>query len=128
MRKFKLGVALAAIALAVFVPAASAATKTTLHFDSAFMTNGASIWSGKITSSKASCANKRVVLIYKVRPGADQKIGSTKAKRSTGAVGHWWAFEKVGFAVKSSERYYALVKATSRCAGARSKVLNAISY
>ena len=127
MRKFKLGVALAAVALVVFVPAASAATKTTLHFDGAYMTNGASIWSGKITSSKASCANKRVVLIYKVRPGADQKVGSTKAKRSTGAVGHWWAFEK-RYAVKSSERYYALVKATSSCAGARSKVLNAISY
>ena len=46
----------------------------------------------------------------------------------TGAVGYYWAFEKVGFAVKSSERYYAKVKPTSSCAGARSPVLNAEAY
>jgi hypothetical protein len=106
----------------------SSKARTMLHFDGAFMTNGASVWSGKITSSNANCANKRLVLIYKQRSGADKKIASTKAKRSTGAVGHYWAFEKVGFAVKSSERYYAKVTATSKCMGARSKVLNAVSY
>ena len=37
----------------------------------------------------------------------------------TGATGYYWAFEKVGFAVKSSEKYYAKVKPTSSCSGAR---------
>ena len=43
-------------------------------------------------------------------------------------VGYYWAFEKVGFAVKSSEKYYAKVKPTSSCSGARSPVLNAVGY
>jgi hypothetical protein len=64
----------------------SSKARTMLHFDGAFMTNGASVWSGKITSSNANCANKRLVLIYKQRSGADKKIASTKAKRSTGAL------------------------------------------
>ena len=128
MRKFISIAAIAAVAVMAFVPAASAATKTGVTFDGAFMTNGASMWSGQVVSPKAKCANKRVVLIFKQRPGADQKIGSAKAKPVTGAVGYYWAFEKVGFAVKSSERYYAKVKPTSSCAGARSPVLNAEAY
>ena len=128
MRKLLSIAAIAAIAVIALVPAASAATKTAVKFDGAFLTNGASMWSGKIVSPKAKCANKRLVLIYKLRPGADKKIGSTKATRVTGALGYQWAYEKVGYAVKSSEKYYAKVKATDKCAGARSPVLNAVSY
>jgi hypothetical protein len=118
---------MAVIALVAFVPAASAAkAHTALTFDGAFMTNGASIWSGDVVSKK-KCANKRVVLIFKVRPGADKKMGSTKAAKKLDGSGYTWAFEKV-YAVKSSERYYAKVNATSKCKGARSPVLNAVSY
>jgi hypothetical protein len=49
-------------------------------------------------------------------------------ERVTGSRGYHWAYEKVGFAVKSSEKYYAKVKATDKCAGARSPVLNAVGY
>ncbi len=128
MRKFISIAAITGVAAVAFVPAASAATKTAVTFDGAFLTNGASMWSGQVISPKAKCANKRLVLIFKQRPGADQKIGSTKAEPVTGAIGYWWAFEKVGFAVKSSEKYYAKVKATNKCAGARSPVLNAVGY
>ena len=128
MRKLLSMAAIAAVAVMAFVPAASAATKTAVTFDGAFLTNGASMWSGQVVSPKTKCALKRVVLIFKQRPGADQKIGSTKAERVTGATGYHWAFEKVGYAVKSSEKYYAKVKATDKCAGARSPVLKAVSY
>jgi hypothetical protein len=128
MRKLLSIAAIAAISLVAFVPAASAATKTAVTFDGASMTNGASMWSGEVVSPKAKCANKRVVLIFKQRPGADQKIGSAKAKPVTGVIGYHWAFEKKGFAVKSSEKYYAKVKPTGNCSGARSPVLNAVSY
>lgn len=128
MRKLLSIAAIAAIAVMACVPAASAATKTAVTFDGAFLTNGASMWSGQVVSPKTKCALKRVVLIFKQRPGADQKIGSTKAERVTGSIGYHWAFEKVGFAVTSSEKYYAKVKPTDKCAGARSPVLNAVSY
>ncbi|MGH3337230.1 MAG: hypothetical protein ACRDPL_00140 [Propionibacteriaceae bacterium] len=128
MRRLISITALAAVAVMAFVPAASAATKTVVTFDGAFLTNGASMWSGQVVSPKTKCAHKRVVLIFKQRPGKDQKIGSAKAERVTGVVGYHWAFEKVGFAVKSSEKYYAKVTATEKCAGARSPVLNAVSY
>ena len=128
MRKLLSIAAIAAIAVMAFVPAASAATKTAVKFDGAILTNGASMWSGEVVSPKAKCANKRVVLIFKQRPGADKKIGSAKAEPVTGVVGYYWAFEKVGYAVKSSEKYYAKVKPTDACSGARSPVLKAEAY
>jgi hypothetical protein len=121
MRKVLSIAAIAAIAVMAFVPAASAATKTTVTLDDAFLTNGASMWSGQVSSKKAKCANKRVVLIFKERSGADKKVGSVKALPVTGVVGYHWAFEKVGYAVKASEKYYAKVKATDDCSGARSR-------
>ena len=110
-----------------FVPAASAKVyaKTTLKMDPVFLTNGATMWSGQVLApTNEKCANKRVVLIFKQRPGRDQKIGSTKAEPVTGQVGYYWAFEKVGFAAKPSERFYVKVKRTERpaCAAARSSV------
>jgi hypothetical protein len=128
MRKLLSIAAITAAAVMALVPAASAATKTAVTFDGAFLTNGASMWSGQVVSPKAKCANKRVVLIFKQRHGADQKIGSAKAAPVTGVTGYHWAFEKVGFAVKPSEKYYAKVKPTDKCAGARSPVLNAEGF
>jgi hypothetical protein len=89
--------------------------------DPVFLTNGGTMWSGKVLAKK-KCANKRVVLLFKQRSGKDQKIGSAKAEPVTGQVGHYWAFEKVGFAAKPSERYYVQVKRTESpaCASARS--------
>ncbi len=129
MRKLLSIAAIAAIAVMAFAPAASAATAhTAVTLDGAFLTNGASMWSGDVVSPKTKCAKGRTVLIYKVRPGADKKIGSTKTKPVTGVIGYYWAYEKEGYAVRASERYYAKVKATDSCKGARSAALYADSY
>ena len=125
MRKLLSIVAIAAIAVMAFVPAASAKVyaKTILTMDPVFLTNGGTMWSGKVLAPK-KCAKKRVVLLFKQRPGKDQKIGSTKAERVTGQVGYYWGVEKVGFAAKPSERYYVKAKRTDNpaCASGRSSV------
>ena len=100
----------------------SSKARTTLILDAVFLTNGASFWSGDIASPKAKCANKRAVTVYKVRPGADKKIGSDKAFKRLDGSGYSWGVEKVGYSVKSSERFYAKVSATDTCKGARSAV------
>jgi hypothetical protein len=129
MRKLLSITAIAAIAVMAFAaPSFAAKGHTAVTFDGAFLTNGASMWSGSVVSPKAKCGLNRVVLIYKVRPGADKKIGSTKAKTVTGVLGYHWAYEKTGYAVKSSERYYAKANATDKCKAARSPILNADSY
>ena len=141
MRKLLSITALAAVAVMAFsVPASagplpptapqapssgggnSSKARTTLILDAVFLTNGASMWSGDIASPKAKCANKRVVTVYKVRPGADKKIGSDKAFKGLDGSGYYWGVDKVGYSVKSSERFYAKVSATDKCKGARSAV------
>ena len=127
MRKLLSIAAIAAIAAMAFVPAASAKVyaKTTLTMDPVFLTNGGTMWSGKVVApTNKKCASKRVVLLFKQRAGKDQKIGSTKAEPITGQVGYYWAFEKVGFAAKPSERYYVKATRTEKpaCAPARSSV------
>ena len=127
MRKLLSIAAIAAIAVMAFAPAAPAKVyaKTTLTMDPIFLTNGGTMWSGKVVAKK-KCASKRVVLLFKQRPGKDQKIGSAKAEPVTGQPGYYWAIEKVGFAAKPSERYYVQVKRTDKpaCAAARSSVRN----
>ena len=119
--------AIAAISVMAFVPAASAKVyaKTILTMDPVFLTNGGTMWSGKVLAPKNKrCANKRAVLLFKKRPGKDQKIGSAKAEPVTGQAGYYWAIEKVGFAAKPGERYYVQAKRTDKpaCASARSSV------
>lgn len=127
MRKLVSIAALAAVAVMAFVPTASAAkSMTSVLLSNAFLTNGASMFDGELAAFK-SCGKKRVVLIYKQRPGADQRIGKTKAKPDSG-ITYSWDFEKVGYAVKAGERYYAKVKPTKKCMGARSAAVLANVY
>ena len=50
-----------------------------------------------------------------MRPGADKKIGSTKAKKKLDGSGYYWGFEKVGYSLKPSQKYTAKVAATATC-------------
>jgi hypothetical protein len=112
--------AIAAIAVVAFVPAASAATKarTKVTIDALFLSAGQTHWSGDIFSPRKACKHNRRVLIYKVRPGPDEKFGSTKSfKGLTAPTYHWTYFEWDAAPVGN---YYAKVKPTDRCQGDRS--------
>ena len=120
MRKLISTAAIAGIALVAFVPAASAAkkAKTTVTIDAAFLGNGQSFWSGGIASAKKACKNKRAVTIFLVRPGADEKIGTTKSYAHatvTGATGYFWDYAATLAAPEG--KYYAVVKPTAKCKG-----------
>ena len=104
-------VALAAMALAT---PAHAKTFTALTAE-AFYGNGETIFKGSVISVKKACANKRLVTVFRKRPGADQKIGSAKAKGTTLS---YWGFTKVGMLGQGT--YYAVAKATGQCSAGRS--------
>ena len=119
MHKFIVLVLVAALAALASAPVAQAAvTKTTLTLTSAFPGNGQSFWDGKIKSSRAACANKRTVTVY---TSAGKKIGSAKSSRMLNGKGYHWTVAARLFA-KTGSRYYAVVKATRSCGGAKSKV------
>lgn len=114
-------IAIAAVAVMVFVPAASAAkTYTALTTDGVFyLPSGETLFSGGVISVKKACANKRLVTIFRQRRGADQKIGATKSKEGLTIKGLYiWTFAKKGLLPQGT--YYSVVKATANCSGARS--------
>jgi hypothetical protein len=117
MRKLIILAIAAALAPLACVPAAMAAkTRTTVKMTSAFLGNGQSFWDGTIKSSKKACANKRSVTVY---TGAGKKIGTVKSHRVTGVAGYQWTLA-ARIAIKPGKRYYAKVKATPSCGGAKS--------
>ena len=119
MRKLIFLAIVAALAALACAPAAMAAgTKTTLTMTSAFLGNGQSFWDGTIKSSKRACAFKRTVTVY---TGAGKKIGSDKSYRDLHGTGFNWTVA-APIAVKPGKRYYAKVKATRSCAGAKSNI------
>lgn len=61
------------------------------------------------------------MLVFRVRPGKDQKIGSTKSFQGVVAKRCFWTLFKEGAA--PSGKYYAKVKPTDTCQGDRSKNL-----
>jgi hypothetical protein len=102
------------------VPAASAAgkTRTTVTIDAVFLASGQTHWSGDLISKRKACKNKRRVLIYRERAGADLKVGSTKSFKGMVDNGYYWTYFQMGAAQKG--KYYAKVKPTETCAGDRS--------
>ena len=105
------------------VPAAWAGTKTktTVTSDAVFLASGQTHWSGDMKSARKACKDKRRVLIYRARPGADVKVGSTKSFKGMVDNGYYWTYFKVGAA--PSGKYYAKVKPTDKCQGGQSKTL-----
>ena len=78
-------------------------------------------WVDDIISPRKACKNRRVVLIFRTRPGADAKVGSTRSYKGMVDNGYYWTFFKEGAA--QSGRYYAKVKPTDKCQGGQSKTL-----
>ena len=114
---------LAATAMSVALAGnATAATSTTVTTKAAFLGNGSSFWDGTIKSANKACALNRSVTVFQVKPGADKKIGTTKAQRVTGQPGYHWTLE-ARIAITTG-KYYAVAKPTASCGGDTSNVLN----
>lgn len=113
----------AVVVAAMLVPAAGAAgkTNTKVTMDAAFYASGQTHWAGDIFSPKKKCKNERRVLIFRVRPGADQKMGSTKSFKGISQPGYFWTFFIEGAAPTGN--YYAKVRPTTACKGDRSENL-----
>lgn len=119
----KRAVLLVAAIAVVCVPAASASAKTntTVTIDSVFLGAGETQWAGDIMSPRKACKNRRLVLIFRARAGADVKVGATRSFKGLVDNGYYWAFSKAGAA--KTGRYYAKVKPTDTCEGDRSGTL-----
>ncbi len=103
------------------VPAAFGADRanTTVTIDSAFYGSGQTHWAGDIMSPLKECKNDRRVLIFRVRPDEDARVGSTKSFRGiTDRKNYFWTYSEVGAAPRG--KYYAKVKPTDACQGDRS--------
>ena len=111
-----------AIAVAC-MPAAEAAGKATtrLTIDAVFLATGSTYWSGDIFSGRKACKNKRLVLVFRVRPGADQKVGQTRSFKGMVNNNYYWTMNKPG--AYPSGNYYAKVNPNARCKGDRSGLL-----
>lgn len=117
MRKAVLLVALAALATVASASAGGkASTRVTLDFIQP--TPGETIWTGDIFSSKKACKNKRKVLVFRQRPGADEKIGATRSYKGSDQPGYYWSYAEPG--LPAAGNYYAKVKPTDACKGDRS--------
>jgi hypothetical protein len=104
-------------------PVALAADKTpvAVFYDGAFYRSGETVWQGDLFGPKP-CAKGRRVFVFRVRPGRDQKIGSTRSRRATRTKNFYpWSFSEPG--VARFGEYYARVKPTDTCRGARSAVM-----
>jgi hypothetical protein len=115
---------LAVVCLTACVPAAWAATKktkTTVTIDAVFLASGQTHWSGDLKSAKKACKDGRKVTIYRMRPGADAKVGSTKGFKGLSDNGYYWTHFEMGAA--PAGKYYAKVAATKKCRGAQSKAM-----
>jgi hypothetical protein len=110
-----------AIATACVPAAAADKARTTVKLDGVVLGNGETQWGGSIASPSKACKNNRRVLVFRVRPGKDQKRGSTKSYKGPVAKGYFWTYSEQGAA--PSGKYYAKVKPTDACQGDRSKTV-----
>ena len=106
------------------VPAAALAEKTrvAVFYDGAFYKSGETVWQGNIFGPR-SCAKGRRVFIFRVRSGRDERIGSTRSRRPT-RTRNFYPFSLSKPGVARFGDYYAKVKPTESCRGARSAVMS----
>ena len=102
------------------VPMALAKTPVAIFYDGAFYKSGETVWQGNLVGKKA-CAKGRRVFIFRVREGKDKKLGSTRSRKSTGTK-NFYPFSYSEPGVARFGEYYAKVKPTDTCKGARSGV------
>ena len=67
--------------------------------------------------SRKRCADGRRVIVFRARPGKNEKIGSTRAN---GAVGAWSVLDSE----KANGTYYAKAPETPECEGDKSGKLS----
>ena len=116
--------ALVVLAVATaWVPVAWADGKanTRVTIDSAFVIPGETQWAGDIFSPRKACKNDRRVLVFRVRSGADEKIGSTRSYKGSAQPGYYWVLSEPGLA--PAGKYYSKVKPTEKCQGDRSEAI-----
>ena len=94
---------------------------TRVTIDSAFINPGETLFAGDIFSPRKACKNDRRVLIFRVRPGEDQKIGSTRSYKGSAQPGYYWTHSEPG--LLPAGNYYSKVKPTERCQGDRSAAI-----
>ena len=111
---------LAMIAVFACLPAASAKApvNTRVTIDAAFYATGGTQFAGDIFSSRRSCKNGRLVKLFRIRPGADQKIATTRSQRGISSPGYFWGIAEPGAAPEGL--YYVKVYATPGCRADRS--------
>jgi hypothetical protein len=109
----------AAIVLGLVPTALAAKDPAAIFFDGAFYKSGETVWQGKVFASKA-CGKGRRVLIFRVRPGKDAKLGSTRAHK--GSTNNFYPFSYSEPGAAPSGDFYSKVKPTDTCKGARSSV------
>jgi len=104
----------------ICVPMASARApvNTRVTIDGAFYATGGTAFSGDIFSSRKGCKSGRLVKVFRIRPGTDQKIGSTRSRKGISSPGYYWTFSKSGAAPTGT--YYAKVAPIPGCRGDRS--------
>jgi hypothetical protein len=107
--------------LAVSVAWAGDRAKTRVTIDAAFRLPGETQWAGDIFSPRKRCKNNRLVSVFLDRPGADEKIGSTRSYKGTAQPGYFWVLSQQGGAPNGN--YYAKVKRTRKCKADRSEAI-----
>jgi len=79
-------------------------------------------WDGDVKSARKACKNRRLVRVFRVRPGADEKVGSTRSYKGLSDNGYYWSYVEDG--VAPAGNYYAKVKPTDTCKGDRSETVS----
>jgi hypothetical protein len=115
---------LAIVGVAVFASTSTAGGKarTTVTLDGIFAVPIETHWDGDLKSARKACKKQRKVLVFRVRPGADQKTGSTRSYKGKVDNGYYWSLVKDGIAPAGD--YYAKVRPTDTCRGDRSPTLH----
>ncbi len=114
-------VALAVAVACVPVAWADGRANTRVTIDSAFINPGETLFAGDIFSPRKACKNDRRVLIFRVRPGEDQKIGATRSYKGSAQPGYYWTHSEPG--LLPAGNYYSKVKRNMRCRGDRSAAI-----
>src|SRR5688572_10225987 len=92
-----------------------------VFYDGAFYKSGETVWQGEVFGRKA-CAKRRRVFIFRVRPGKDAKVGSTRSRKSN-RTDNFYPFSYSEPGAAPFGEYYAKVKPTDTCKAARSAVM-----
>lgn len=101
------------------LPSTSFAAKadTRVTFDHIQPTPTGTIYTGDIFSPKRACKNNRRVFVYRVRAGADEKLGSTLSYKGSAQPGYYWGYQEEGPNRPPAGNYYAKVRPTDACKG-----------